>query len=292
MVSSVTAVECLLLLIAVHQCVSQLTSQQKRLLLDLHNQARSNVTPIATNMEKMEWNDELAAVAQAYSALCIFDHNPNRASQAPSFSSVGENLAISSGRGEDYQFLFTLWHNEHRNYDYNTGTCSGVCGHYTQVVWARSNQLGCGVTLCTTVEGFSGTNAVNLVCNYGPAGNFIRRPPYLTGDLSCSNCPYDKQYCMNNLCSDVPAGCDADSVTVDGVSVAGGTASVEFSSDPNAKFRCKLNTRRYRRFRRCTSPLTYTGLSRGRYRVTIQAACPGQRFQDGSSKRVRFSVRT
>ena len=53
MVSSVTAVECLLLLIAVHQCVSQLTSQQKRLLLDLHNQARSNVTPIATNMEKM-----------------------------------------------------------------------------------------------------------------------------------------------------------------------------------------------------------------------------------------------
>ena len=39
-----------------------------------------------------------------------------------------------------------------------------------------------------------------------------------------------------------------------------------------------------------TSPVTYTGLSKGRYRINIQAACPGQRFRDGSRKRVRFEI--
>jgi len=39
-----------------------------------------------------------------------------------------------------------------------------------------------------------------------------------------------------------------------------------------------------------TSPMTYTGLSKGRYRITIQAACPGQTFQDGTRKRMRFTI--
>jgi len=39
-----------------------------------------------------------------------------------------------------------------------------------------------------------------------------------------------------------------------------------------------------------TSPVVYTRLSAGRYRITIQAACPGQRFKDGPRERVRFTV--
>ena len=80
-----------------------------------------------------EWNDELAQVAQVYSERCMFAHNPSRASQAPSFSSVGENLAISSGRGDNYEGLFVLWNNERSDYNFNTNGCSDVCGHYTQV---------------------------------------------------------------------------------------------------------------------------------------------------------------
>ena len=80
-----------------------------------------------------EWNDELAQVAQAYSERCMFAHNPSRASQAPSFSSVGENIAISSSLGDNYEGLFVLWDNERSNYNFTTTQCSGVCGHYTQV---------------------------------------------------------------------------------------------------------------------------------------------------------------
>ena len=43
----------LLLLVAAHQSVSQLNSAQRQLLLDLHNQARSEVSPTAANMEQM-----------------------------------------------------------------------------------------------------------------------------------------------------------------------------------------------------------------------------------------------
>ena len=44
---------CLLVLTVAHLSVSQLTDEDKQLLLDLHNRARSMVDPIATNMEEM-----------------------------------------------------------------------------------------------------------------------------------------------------------------------------------------------------------------------------------------------
>ena len=48
-----TRLVALLLLIVAGQAVSRLTSDQKQMLLDLHNEARSDVFPTAGNMEKM-----------------------------------------------------------------------------------------------------------------------------------------------------------------------------------------------------------------------------------------------
>ena len=77
----------------------------------------------------------MAQIAQAHSERCMFEHNPSRTSQAPSFSSVGENLAITSSRSDNYEGLFALWANERSDYNFNTNTCSELsqCGHYTQV---------------------------------------------------------------------------------------------------------------------------------------------------------------
>jgi len=58
-------------------------------------------------------------------------------------------------------------------------------------------------------------------------------------------------YSTHNCMHIVPTGCNADRIKIDGVSVVEGTASVQFSSDPNTRFRCRLNHRRYRRFRKC-----------------------------------------
>ncbi len=79
------------------------------------------------------FNKELARVAQEYADRCIWSHNPDRSDQAPSFDYVGENLYITTAAGEDYQAAVQSWYDEEKDYDYDTGDCSAVCGHYTQV---------------------------------------------------------------------------------------------------------------------------------------------------------------
>jgi len=38
-----------------------------------------------------------------------------------------------------------------------------------KVVWAESNNLGCGAYRCASTVGINFRNALYLVCNYGPA---------------------------------------------------------------------------------------------------------------------------
>ena len=57
-------------------------------------------------------------------------------------------------------------------------------GHYTQMVWAKTNKVGCG-----SIAWKEGAFIKQyLVCNYGPAGNTLRQPMYQTGN-ACSRCP-------------------------------------------------------------------------------------------------------
>ncbi len=73
---------------------------------------------------------------------------------------------------------------------------SFVTGHYSQVIWADTNRVGCGFTSYRE----NGTLETNLyVCNYGPAGNFVALPSYKVG-TPCSQCP------TNTACSPRFAG--------------------------------------------------------------------------------------
>ena len=57
-------------------------------------------------------------------------------------------------------------------------------GHYTQLVWAETNRVGCGFTSYSTDN-----RRINYyVCNYGPAGNFAGKEVYKMGP-ACSQCP-------------------------------------------------------------------------------------------------------
>ena len=50
---------------------------------------------------------------------------------------VGQNLAFTSWSSgfPDYSIteFVTWWNDEKEDYTYNDGSCTGVCGHYTQV---------------------------------------------------------------------------------------------------------------------------------------------------------------
>ena len=83
-----------------------------------------------------EWNDELAGVAQAYSTKCTTQPNPDRSSQAPSFSTVGENSGVSiPPSSSSYGSLVGLWFQRRLLYNYTTGMCDIdlLCDSYTQV---------------------------------------------------------------------------------------------------------------------------------------------------------------
>ncbi|MCC6556428.1 MAG: Fis family transcriptional regulator [Polyangiaceae bacterium] len=137
-----------------------------------HNAARASVDPPAASpIPPLSWSGEIAAIAQAYSEGCNFEH---------STGDLGENLYATTGSATPADVVAS-WVEEKAFYDYSSNACSDVCGHYTQVVWADSLKLGCGVTNCTQNSPFNGGGPGEWqfwVCNYDPPGNYIGQKPY------------------------------------------------------------------------------------------------------------------
>lgn len=141
----------------------------------LHNQVRATV-----GVGPMQWNDSLAATAQAWADACtdndapigLIDHNPNRSNGHPWY--VGENVYGSSGTATPSGAV-DAWAGEGQYYDYATNSCATghICGHYTQIVWADSTQLGCGISNCPGLQ-----YGNSIVCDYGPGGNIGGQRPY------------------------------------------------------------------------------------------------------------------
>ncbi|XP_062595872.1 GLIPR1-like protein 1 [Saccostrea cucullata] len=153
-----------------------------------HNNERRNVSPSAANMKEMKWDDSLANIAQSWVSQCIFGHNPSPTGSR--FSNVGENVYVASFT-PSASSVVSYWASESSDYSYSNNYCFGRCGHYTQVVWADSEYLGCA-------ENPNCSGKTLVVCNYGPAGNFNNQRPYISGP-SCSQCP-SGYTCNNGLC--------------------------------------------------------------------------------------------
>ena len=70
-----------------------------------------------------------------------------------------------------------MWYDEIAYYDFGNpgqlkaGSENKMIGHFTQVVWKDSTQLGCGIAKGTD-------NFVYGVCNYSPPGNYIGASNY------------------------------------------------------------------------------------------------------------------
>jgi pathogenesis-related protein 1 len=132
-----------------------------RALLEAHNSARVRVgsPPLAWSRglagEAKRWADELLTTH-------MFAHQPD--------NPHGENLfMISRGTVTPAEVVET-WIAERRDYDIETNTCTGVCGHYTQVVWRTTREVGCGMA-------FDDGRQV-WVCEYDPPGNVVGFRPY------------------------------------------------------------------------------------------------------------------
>ncbi|XP_074167189.1 peptidase inhibitor 16 [Sminthopsis crassicaudata] len=184
------------LLFTAAQLSCSLNDEEKQTVVELHNLYRSQVSPPATNMKNMKWDENLAAFAKAYASKCVWGHNKDRGRR-------GENLfAITEGE-MDLQLAVEQWYNEHEHYNLSNATCAEgqMCGHYTQVVWAKTERIGCGSQFCEKLEGVTETNIHVLVCNYEPPGNVKGQKPYMEGP-QCSQCQEGYQ-CKNLLCQPI-----------------------------------------------------------------------------------------
>ncbi len=80
----------------------------------------------------------------------------------------GENLA--GGGGLTPSGAVDLWASEKDQYVFDP-TYDFVAGHYTQIVWRDSIEIGCGIATC------AGARSV-ASCRYHPPGNVIGQQPY------------------------------------------------------------------------------------------------------------------
>ncbi|NXN13875.1 PI16 inhibitor, partial [Indicator maculatus] len=188
----------LLLLLTVLELSWSLSDEEKKIILDGHNKYRSQVSPPAMDMLKMIWDTELEAFAQAYAEKCIWDHNKERGRR-------GENL-FAMAPTLDLDFAVEDWNGEEKYYNLTAASCEPgqMCGHYTQVVWASTQRIGCGAKFCEQLDGIEAEGMHLLVCNYYPPGNMKGRKPYKEGP-SCSQCP-EGRVCVNSLCGECSKG--------------------------------------------------------------------------------------
>uniref|UniRef100_A0A3Q0T0R6 SCP domain-containing protein n=1 Tax=Amphilophus citrinellus TaxID=61819 RepID=A0A3Q0T0R6_AMPCI len=170
--------------------------------VEQHNRARSSVSPPATDMLHMTWDQGLAITARAWAKHCAFEHNIHLKDvrrMHPTFSSVGENIWTAYPPSEFTPAnALKSWVDEVNFYNYERNNCTKICGHYTQVVWASSYKVGCAVQLCPNgVRLFTQDEGVLFVCNYATAGNINGMQPYSKGP-ACSGC---SGTCVKQLCS-------------------------------------------------------------------------------------------
>ncbi len=132
--------------------------------LAAHNAVRDEVgvPPLAYDADV-----ERSALAWATSLAdddCAFEHEDQ--------GDYGENLWWSSYDPSPAEVV-EGWASEEAFYDYDSNRCDRgkACGHYTQVVWADSEVLGCGKGTCDS-------GAVIWACRYDPPGNWVGERPY------------------------------------------------------------------------------------------------------------------
>jgi len=183
-----------------------------------HNKKRSQVSPPATNMKTMQWDDNLARLAQKWSEGCLWKHGqPPEKSETVGpdgrkFDWLGQNLAIGTAP-YTYKQSIDVWYNETNDYDYCKNAKkepSAMIGHYTAMVWENTTHVGCGSHYCSKVVGSTKKieYADYVTCNYWPGGNLVingvERRPYRTKP----ECVCDPEACSNktekNLDGDSP----------------------------------------------------------------------------------------
>lgn len=125
---------------------------------------RHNVLRAMHGAKQLILNESLNNLSQNYANKLASENGFYHSNCEWDGTRVGENLAMSTGIISATQMV-NLWYDEINNYDFSNPQFSGDSGHFTQVVWKDSSELGIGYAQ-------SSNGSYIYVANYYPPGNF------------------------------------------------------------------------------------------------------------------------
>ena len=148
----------------------------KAKIVALHNKYRAEV-----GVPPVTWSNTVQESSEKW-ALHLAEDEGLRMVHAGSKNPYGENLSGGPGvwsTDKDartaLQYAVTSFGNEKHDYKDMPITVDShfyQYGHYTQMVWRTTTEIGCGVAKREDIPGYI------AVCRYNPRGNMIGQKPY------------------------------------------------------------------------------------------------------------------
>jgi hypothetical protein len=153
-----------------------INNEVKAKIVALHNKYRVEV-----GVPPVKWSETVQKSSGGW-ALHLAEKEGLRLVHAGPGSPYGENLSGGPGVwGTDkdaYTALesavagFALEKSNYKGAPVSTGGNFYKYGHYTQMVWRATREIGCAVAKRKDIPGYV------VVCRYSPAGNTIGEKPY------------------------------------------------------------------------------------------------------------------
>ncbi|MEV0339266.1 CAP family protein [Nocardia sp. NPDC050713] len=125
-----------------------------------HNTARSN-----HDARPLTWSPDTYSAAMEYAQRCVFGHSDT-------LGRYGENLYISTDLNTGIEDAVAAWMAESSRYNYEQPVFSLGTGHFTQVVWRATTQVGAASVICPAGTIFPQPSRF-IVARYTPAGNVL-----------------------------------------------------------------------------------------------------------------------
>ena len=140
-------------------------------ILTAHNKYRLDL-----GLSELAWSKDLADSSQKW-ANKLISSNAFKHSNTEN----GENLYMITGRSATPAEVVDNWASEKKYFNYKTrkcirnccdfdDCCKHKCGHYTQIIWRDTKEVGCAISKLGTKQIW--------VCQYNPAGNYVGEKTY------------------------------------------------------------------------------------------------------------------
>ncbi|ETN36707.1 uncharacterized protein HMPREF1541_08985 [Cyphellophora europaea CBS 101466] len=147
---------------------SYIPSDYAKNMIDAHNSHRRNHSATA-----LTWSDELADIAQKIGESCVYAHDTKTGGGGYG-QNIGAGIIPSRGAAMITNYMYNGEFDLYPGYGSEPNMeLFEKWGHFSQIVWKNTSQVGCATVHCPGGLANTGNNISPhfTVCNYRPAGN-------------------------------------------------------------------------------------------------------------------------